>query len=108
MPAERRRIELIEGMSATLNEVVTINISHLIQSVGLEKADQLSGPMSETIEAIARERNGPSTNRRMTYRRNGMVEVDRLETLEALKEARGKAEKAKIDIARNKLSPPSN
>lgn len=106
MPDEQRREELILGLSSTQNESVTINVSHLIQAVGLQKADELSGPITATVEAVGKQRNGPATTRQLSFKHSGMTEVDRESTLEALKEAKAKATKDKIDKSKSRLSPP--
>jgi len=99
MPDNVRRDELIAGMSATAEDVVFVNLSHLAQAVGLKKAEDLADSLVETTELV-NPNLSPRSTLRMVGRRNAMCQVDRVAALDACKSAKGSSSKSIID---NKL-----
>ena len=95
MSNDDRREELIQGLSATENETVTIDVSHLIQAIGLKEADRFTESLTDFVMSIKSPR--PNSAQRSRYRRTGMATINRQAVLNACIEARAEAAKKKID-----------
>lgn len=96
MSDEQRRDELIAGLSATGEESVFINYSHLAQAVGEQKAESFIESMVEEQEVINPNLSPRSTLRR-SLRRNAMCQVPRTDVLEACQQSKASATKKAID-----------
>jgi len=96
MSDEQRRDELITGLSATGNDAVFINLSHLAQAIGLDKAEGYIESLTQTQEYV-----NPSLSQKSTLRPKtvcgGLCQVDRKSVLEACLKAKADSTKKAID-----------
>ena len=108
MPDEQRREELIAGLSATGEEKVFVNLSHLAQAIGMEKAGDMVESLTEQHEVVD-PRTSPRSTLKVQKIRNAVIQVDRVEALDACLKAKSdstlKANKVKID---EKLQVPKS
>lgn len=100
MDDDTRREQLIRGLSNTQNEEVTIDVSHMIQAIGLKEADRLTEALTDSVMAIGSPR--PKSAQRAKFQRAGLAKVNRVAVLNACLAARAEAAKKKID---KKLGP---
>lgn len=104
MSDERRRDELIMGLSGTNSDKVFVNISHLIQAVGLKEAEKC---VESLVQMEEQENPRAFTSRsamRVHTRRSGICQVNREAALRACHDAKGTQTKKKIDTALSKQS----
>lgn len=95
MSDEQRRDELIMGLAATAHEKVFVNVSHLIQAIGLNEAEKLVESLTDIEEANALAFR-PNSTLRARYVRSGMAQIDRGLALEACRKAKQDATKKAI------------
>lgn len=87
MKYSQRRSELIAGLEATANIVVTLNVNHVAEVLGIEAAEELHNPgtLTHTTEAVRIKRAGDGTRAVAKTLQGGLAEWDREKLLEALK-----------------------
>lgn len=83
MSAKERATRLIHSLKATGDEEVIVEASHLIQVVGMKKADELCKNLTETRQLV---QSNTSTTPRLV--RKGHATVDRAACLAAVEQAR--------------------
>lgn len=100
MPDEQRRDELIAGLSATGEEKVFINLSHLAQAIGIEAAGDMVESLTEQQEVVD-PRTSPRSTLKVQTIRNAVIQIDRKNVLDACTKAKEsstlKTSKAKTD-----------
>jgi hypothetical protein len=96
MSLEQRTNELVAGLQATGEEKVFINLSHLAQIIGMEKAVDMAESLTEQQEVVD-PRTSPRSTLRVQTVRNAVVQINRADALEACLKAKAKSTKAVID-----------
>lgn len=110
MKPEQRKKELIQGLKATANDVVYVNINHVAEVIGIEAAIEAhnEGTLVETTEATRIKRNGDGTREVQRTLVGGLAEWDRVRLLEAL-EGHKVDEETSVDDQKGFQSlPPSD
>jgi len=92
MSDDQRRRELLYGLRRTSEEKVVIDVSHLIQSIGLDEAETLVEDLAEIHEAVTT----PYSSRERIVR-HGYCVVTRALAVEALERKTVEINKALID-----------
>ena len=97
MSNSERREELIKGLSATGEDKVFVDVSHVIQAIGLVETEKHIESLVEQQEVENPRAFTPRSALRFAVRRRGIAQVNRSAVLKACKEARAKENKDKID-----------
>ena len=92
MSDDQRRRELLYGLRRTQEDKVVIDVSHLIQAVGLDEAETLVEDLAELQEAVTT----PYSSRERIVR-HGYCVVNRNLAVEALERKTVELNKALID-----------
>ena len=92
MSAEQRRTELMAGLTATNEEEVVVNFSHLAHAIGMDTAEG----MIQNLVAMNGLLSTPYS-RKPTFVSQGLCKINRLEAVDAIKRVQEKTERLKID-----------
>ena len=95
MESSKRRRELMIGLTGTREAVVCVEVTHLIEAVGLNKAERLIAALAG-MKATVR---SPYSSRERVIRCGNCV-VSREQVIDAIQEATFKENKSIIDRAR--------
>ena len=101
MSDEQRRDELIMGLAATTHDKVFVNVSHLIQAIGMNEAEKLVESLTDFEETNVLAFR-PRSTLRAKYYRAGICQIDRELALEACKKAKQDSAKKAIERKLNK------